>query len=160
MTELADTSAWLVTRCPGQDRLRQSFDAALVEGDICVCDIVRLELLSSADGAEQFDDMRAGLDALQTCPIGPAEWRRALDVYQRLAQVGADHRSIKHADLLIAAAAEARGIAVLHYDEDFDRIAQVTGQRTRWIADKGSVTYEATGSQQRQALPQTGRALP
>jgi predicted nucleic acid-binding protein len=39
----------------------------------------------------------------------------------------------------IAAAAEAAGLTVLHYDEDFDRIAEVTGQPTRWLADRGGL---------------------
>jgi predicted nucleic acid-binding protein len=40
-------------------------------------------------------------------------------VYEQLAiQGGRHHRAVKHPDLLIAAAAEAAGIAVLHYDED------------------------------------------
>jgi predicted nucleic acid-binding protein len=46
---------------------------------------------------------------------------------------------VKHPDLLIAAAAEAAGVAVVHYDEDYDRIADVTGQETRWIAPRGSL---------------------
>jgi predicted nucleic acid-binding protein len=41
--------------------------------------------------------------------------------------------------LLIAAAAEAAGVTVLHYDEDYDRIAKVTGQPTRWLAPAGSL---------------------
>jgi predicted nucleic acid-binding protein len=40
---------------------------------------------------------------------------------------------------LIAAAAERAEVPVLHYDEDFDRIAAVTGQATRWIAPRGSL---------------------
>jgi len=31
------------------------------------------------------------------------------------------------------ATAEAAGLPVLHYDEDFERIAEVTGQPTEWI---------------------------
>ena len=31
-------------------------------------------------------------------------------------------------DLLIAAAAETRGLTVLHYDSDFDQIAGATGR--------------------------------
>jgi hypothetical protein len=42
-------------------------------------------------------------------------------------------------ELLIAAAAEARDLIVLHYDADFDRIAAVTGQRCEWILPAGSV---------------------
>jgi predicted nucleic acid-binding protein len=46
---------------------------------------------------------------------------------------------VKHPDLLIAAAAEAADVAVLHYDEDYDRIAAITGQPTRWLAPKGTL---------------------
>jgi predicted nucleic acid-binding protein len=42
------------------------------------------------------------------------------------------------ADLLIAAAAEGRELAVLHYDADFDRIAAVTGQRVEWVVPAGA----------------------
>jgi predicted nucleic acid-binding protein len=46
---------------------------------------------------------------------------------------------VKHPDLLIAAAAEAAGIAVLHYDEDYERIAEITGRAHRWLAPEGSL---------------------
>jgi len=29
---------------------------------------------------------------------------------------------------------------VVHYDEDYDLIAQVTGQQARWLAPRGSLT--------------------
>ena len=71
-------------------------------------------------------------------PVGKEQWNRALWVYEQLsAKGGAHHRSVKHPDLLIAAAAEAAGLTVLHYNEDFDRIAEITGQPTRWLADRG-----------------------
>jgi hypothetical protein len=52
---------------------------------------------------------------------------------------GTHQRSVKHPDLPIAAAAEAADVAVLHYDEDYDRIAEITGQPTRWLAPAGSL---------------------
>jgi predicted nucleic acid-binding protein len=42
-------------------------------------------------------------------------------------------------DLLLAAAAEARNLTVLHYDADFDLIATVTGQSCEWVVPAGSV---------------------
>jgi predicted nucleic acid-binding protein len=48
-------------------------------------------------------------------------------------------RGRKLPDLLIAAAAEANGLTVLHYDADFDRISAVTGQRCEWVVPSGSV---------------------
>jgi hypothetical protein len=52
---------------------------------------------------------------------------------------GLHHRSVKIPDLLIAAAAEAAQATVLHYDEDYDRIAAITGQPVQWIAPRGSL---------------------
>jgi predicted nucleic acid-binding protein len=102
--------------------------------------MVRLELLYSARNATDFRELETELAQLPDCPISKAEWRAALDVYRALADAGGAHqRAVKHADLLIAAAARAAGHKVLHYDEDFDRIAGVTGQRCRWLAPRGTL---------------------
>jgi predicted nucleic acid-binding protein len=102
--------------------------------------MVRLELLYSARNAPEFSDIREELAALPSCPIGEEQWRRALWVYEQLGMRGGTHqRSVKHPDLPIAAAAEAADVAVLHYDEDYDRIAEITGQPTRWLAPAGSL---------------------
>jgi predicted nucleic acid-binding protein len=102
--------------------------------------MVRLELLASARNADEFEALNLDLDALEQCPITPAEWQRALWVYGRLAaQGGAHQRAVKHPDLLVAAAAEAAGVGLVHYDEDFDRIAAITGQPARWLAPRGTL---------------------
>lgn len=137
--QLADTSAWVWTRAVGAE-LRVAFDEDLVDGQIATCDMVQLELLYSTRNPTEFKSLRHDLDALPNCPIGIDEWQRALEVYERLArQGGLHHRSVRHPDLLIAAAAEAARIPVLHYDEDYDRIASVTGQKVRWLAPRGSL---------------------
>jgi predicted nucleic acid-binding protein len=137
--ELADTSAWWWSARSG-GALRRRFDEAVVEGEIATCDTVRLELLHSARNVDEFRLTRGDLAYLTDCPVSKAQWERALDVYEQLAAAGGKHqRSVKHPDLLIAAAAEAAGLRVLHYDEDFDRIAAVTGQPTRWLAPRGSL---------------------
>lgn len=140
MTELADTSAWVWSRRADQPALRAEFDAAVVDGVLATCDMVRLELLHSARDPIEFTELREDLDAVGDCPINKPQWERALDVYAQLCALGGMHqRSVKHADLLIAAAAEAAGVTVLHYDEDYDRIAEITRQPTRWLAPKGSL---------------------
>jgi predicted nucleic acid-binding protein len=140
LTELADTSAWVWSRKAAFPQLRQAFDTALVDGELAICDMVRLELLYSARNAAEFAAIREELDALPNCPIAEEHWQRALWVDERLSARGAAHqRSVKHPDLLIAAAAEAAGAAVLHYDADYDRIAEITGQPTRWLAPAGSL---------------------
>ena len=64
---------------------------------------------------------------------------RALWVYDQLSAQGARPARSEAPRLLIAAAAEAADVSVLHYDEDYDRIAAITGQPTRWLAPKGSL---------------------
>ena len=140
MTELADTSAWSWSRRRAYPELRHAFDEALVDGELATCDMVRLELLHSARSAAEFAEICEELAALPDCPIAKQQWNRALWVYEQLsAQGGASQRSVKHPDLLIAAAAEATDVSVLHYDADYDRIAAITGQPTRWLAPKGTL---------------------
>jgi predicted nucleic acid-binding protein len=118
----------------------KSFSTTMSKGEIATCDMVKLELLCAARNGRDFDERRAEFDELPDLPIGPIQWRRAIDVYRELAhQGGAHQRSVGHQDLLIAAAAESAGVELLHYDEDFERIAAVTGQPMRWLAPRGSL---------------------
>ncbi len=137
--ELADTSAWHWSERAPAD-VRRTFVDQRTDGEIAVSGMVGLELLHSARNVDDFRSIREELRRYPYCPVGEEEWSRALDVYDMLAaQGGAHQRSVKHPDLLIAAAAESAGVAVLHYDEDFDRIAAVTAQPTRWLAPRGSL---------------------
>jgi hypothetical protein len=63
---------------------------------------------------------------------------RAVEIQDRLAE-RSQQRGAKIADLLIAAAAEAAGLIVLHYDHDFELISGITGQPTEWVVPAGSV---------------------
>lgn len=137
--ELADTSAWIISRRLGGE-IREEFDRGLLAGTLVTCEMVKLELLHSARNYEEFRTRRRELDLVQSCPIEEREWRRAIRVYEALAERGGlHHRSVKHPDLLIGSAAESAGYGVLHYDEDYDRIAEITGQSARWIVPRGSV---------------------
>jgi len=53
---------------------------------------------------------------------------------------GSQHRGVSLPDLLIAACAECQSLTVLHYDADYERIAKLTGQPTRWVVPRGSVS--------------------
>jgi len=138
---LADTSAWVKSRQRSAPTwLRERFNRLLDEEQIVTCDMVKLELLHHESEPERFGRRRSDLDALRWCAIGPEQWRRALDVQQALARSGeARHRGMKNPDFLIAAAAEAAGLTVLHYDHDYETLAQATGQPTEWIAERGSL---------------------
>ena len=105
-----------------------------------VCAQVRLEILWSARSGRDYDALAEELTALRVIGSDASTFERALEVQRRLAHVGGlHHRSVKIADLIIAAAAEAADATVLHYDGDFDRVAEVTGQAVEWIAPRGSL---------------------
>jgi predicted nucleic acid-binding protein len=133
---LADTSAWAKAR--NDATLSTWFEAAVRDLTIATCDVVALELQRSASSVERFRRQGELLALLPTCTVGADELRRARDVQAQLASKG-HHRGVKPIDLVIAAAAEAAELPVLHYDHDFDLIAEVTGQAVRWLAPRGSL---------------------
>jgi hypothetical protein len=136
--QLADTSAWQLSR--RRPDLQAWFTQKAVDGLIGTCAMVSLELLQGVRNGREFDERRVEMDELPQFPIAAREFSRAIDVYRELAHQGGSHqRSVGHADLLIAAAAESACVELLHYDEDFDRIAAITGQPTCWIVPRGSI---------------------
>jgi predicted nucleic acid-binding protein len=134
--ELADTSVWARSSKPAL----QWFGPAVEDGRIAVCDQVAMELLWSA---RDIADFRATEAALLACPwfaVEPSDWEEARRVFRELAALGPlHHRQVKIADLLIAAVAARNSLVVVHYDSDYDTIAGVTGQPTRWAAERGSL---------------------
>lgn len=72
-------------------------------------------------------------------PIDDRTMSRALAVQAMLVE-RSQHRAVPLPDLLIAACAEQADLKVLHYDADFERIAELTGQPTQWIVPRGSVS--------------------
>jgi len=110
----------------------------LVAGEIATCGIVELELLYSATGRATYRALSEALRGMPRAPIDEAGVRRALEVQAMLAE-RSRHRAVPLPDLLIAACAEQAGLTVLHYDSDFDRIAELTGQASQWIVPRGSV---------------------
>lgn len=134
---LADTSAWHRSQHPAVTRL---WETKLSEDSLGTCAQIRLEILYSAQSRKDYDRLAAELMALHQLPCGSEEFDRALDIQQQLAARGAlQHRSVKIADLIIAASAESGDAVVWHYDQDFDRIAAVTHQPTEWVAPRGSL---------------------
>jgi predicted nucleic acid-binding protein len=101
--------------------------------------VIDLEIGYSARNLAEFDSIAADRRALyQELPLTRAVAERAREVQRELVRTGR-HRGPGVSDLLIAATAETYGAVVVHYDHDFDVIAEVTGQPTEWIVPAGSV---------------------
>lgn len=134
---LADTSAW--HRATHQS-IAAAWEERLMADSLAICAQVRLEILYSARSAADYDQLAAELQALHQLPCGTPQFERACDVQKALARIGGlHHRSVKIPDLLIAASAESAGAVLWHYDEDYDRIREITGQPAEWIAPRGSL---------------------
>lgn len=107
-------------------------------GEVATCGIVDLELLFSARSGADYLDILSDRRSLPRAEVGEAQLERAVEVQTALARHGR-HRGVSIPDLLIAAAAESGGLTVLHYDQDFDLVAEVTGQLCEWVVARGSV---------------------
>ncbi len=106
-----------------------------IEADtVVMVDPVELELLRSAWGARDHDELRGEYAALHRAPLDDEIGLRALDVQARLARRGY-HRGPSVTDLLAAAAAEAVGAELWHCDRHFELIAEVTGQPLRRLGE-------------------------
>jgi predicted nucleic acid-binding protein len=106
-------------------------------GELARAGITDVEIGFSARSAKEWDQLIGDLEIFELIETTSDHLRRARHVQRLLA---AKHqRGRKIPDLLIAAAAEASSIGVLHYDADFDRITAITGQPCHWVVPKGSV---------------------
>lgn len=131
---LGDTSAVARVSKPSiGGRLRPLLEAGLVAR----CSITDLEAGVSARSGRDWSRTRSARSSWPQAPIDQTVLDRAKDVQGELAQRGL-HRTVKLGGLVIAAAGERAGLVVLHYDRDFDRIAEVTGQPVEWVVAPGT----------------------
>jgi predicted nucleic acid-binding protein len=126
-------TSWLIDKS-ALVRLAASRDATewasrVERGLVRITTVTRLEVGYSARSGP---DLRAGLaqPPLSSMPVEyltPAIEDRSVEVLTLLADRGR-HRAPSIPDLIIAATAELAGLTVLHFDKDFDVIAELTGQ--------------------------------
>lgn len=131
---LADKSA--LARMPIA-AVRARLEPLLVDGLVATCGIIDLEIGFSAQTAAVHREVRRERRSLPRARIDDEVLDRAFEVQGLLADRG-QHR-LPIPALVIAAAAESANLTVLHYDADFERIAEVTGQAHDWVVPRGSV---------------------
>ncbi len=133
---LADTSALA--------RLHHQIVAAVLaplieSGVVATCGVIEFELGWATRTSAELDQVRVDRDAGDEWLASHDEdWRRALDVQASLWRSGR-MRAVGLPDVLIAAVAERERVTVLHYDSDYDFIAQITGQPMQWVVPRGTV---------------------
>lgn len=118
--------------------VREQLAPILESGQAATCSIIDLEILFSARNAGEHGEIRHRRELAYTrVSLTEDIFQRAIEIQGQLAIRG-QHR-IPIPDLVIAASAEAAGLTVLHYDADFERIAEVTGQPMQWVVPRGTV---------------------
>lgn len=114
-------------------------DPLLRAGEVATCGVVDLEALYSASSPASYGTTATTLRDMPRAAVDEKCVDRALEIQAMLADRSL-HRGVSVPDLLVAACAEQAGLTVLHYDADYERIAEITGQPTRWIVPRGSVS--------------------
>lgn len=120
---------WRASSCARPPRTGNGASAA---GLVALCDLTELELLYSARSVKDRKTVQERLSQFTWCPMPEGVYRRARVVQEQLTAKG-EHRSAGTVDLLLAAVAEQSGLALLHFDHDFETIARTTGQPVRMI---------------------------
>ncbi|MBK3583939.1 PIN domain nuclease [Streptomyces cyaneofuscatus] len=120
---------------PVQARLGPLISAGLV----ATCGPLDVEYLYSARNPDEYEEMRSTRSAVLTyIDTDESDWQQALSVQRALA-AKSKHRGPQIPDLIISAVAFRYGLTLLHYDSDFDRIAEETGQSAEWVVPRGTV---------------------
>jgi predicted nucleic acid-binding protein len=133
---LADTSAFTIA--PRSPAAAEILTRLGVEDLLATFVTVDLELGYTARNHQEHVEVGDVRKKLIQLPAVDDIAVRARQVQGLMAARG-HHRAAGVMDLLTASAAEHYGATVLHYDADFDHIADVTGQPVAWVVPKGSV---------------------
>lgn len=134
VTHLVDTSVLKRLSVPSVRSVVQPLADA---GRLGRAGISDLEVGYSARNTREWDRLLGALEVLTLVETTSLHVTRAKQVQRLLSSQSQRGRKIP--GLLIAAAAEAERLTVLHYDHDFDKIAKVTGQPCQWVVPAGSV---------------------
>lgn len=137
---LLDNSAFVRLAAPALDEQRVLEIAdAIEQRRVGTCLPFLLEAGYSARSATDHDELLRGLTALPILHIDNEVEQRALDAQRQLARAG--HHRLPPVDLIIAALADRHSVGVLHYDRDYDILAEKTDLRftSVWLAARGSL---------------------
>ena len=138
---LLDNSAWSRVVAGKLPRDRTDAVADWIEGrELATCLPFLLEAGYSARGRDHHREMMDDFDRLfPRIELTAAIEKGATGAQRELARVG--HHRIAPIDLMIAACAHEAGAGVLHYDRDYDRIAELTSLsfESVWVAPAGTL---------------------
>jgi predicted nucleic acid-binding protein len=138
---LLDNSAWTRIVNGALDHERAETVAGWIEQRyLGTCLPFVLEAGYSARSGVERSSMMADLDRLPRIEIDRDVEKLTLDAQQELAEIG--HHRLAPADVMIAACAHKAEAGVLHYDGDYDILAEKTSLLfdSEWLAPRGSLS--------------------
>lgn len=103
--------------------LERATPSTLELGEICLCAVVRLEMLYGARSAKEYEQIEENLTAFRELRMDTETVAIAVTAHRELARQGRHRLPIP--DLLIAACAQQHQAAVLHLDRHYDVLAGV-----------------------------------
>jgi predicted nucleic acid-binding protein len=124
---LADTSAWVeYDRATGSSVDQRLTDLIAADGPLVVTEPVTMEVLAGARSDAREADLRR---LLQRFPLATfdavSDFHAAARIYRRCRTAGITPRGM--VDCMIVAVAHRHRAALLSWDVDLDRVAQVVG---------------------------------
>jgi predicted nucleic acid-binding protein len=137
---LLDNSAWVRLASGALDRDRAEEVAAWMgEQQLMTCLPFLLEAGYSARSGAEHAAMMSDLGRLPRVEIDRDVERIALLAQHELAVIG--HHRLAPADVVIASCAHTAGVGVLHYDGDYDLLAERTSLvfEGEWLAPPGTL---------------------
>ncbi len=116
-------------------------DDAIRTGQLHATPPFRIETLYTAQTTSEFAAMEARLDSFAQADADANTWLIAERTQRELAEDPAVSHRISMPDLLLASIASQNELGVLHYDADYDLLAEHTSLEFEsvWIAPPGSI---------------------
>lgn len=138
---LLDNSAWsrLLLRGVVPKERAAAVASQIEDGRVATCLPFLLEAGYSARSTADHRRIADRLGRLPRVPVDREAEGLARQAQRELAEVG--HHRLSPADLVIAACAHRAEAGVLHYDRDYDLIAEHTSLvfESEWLAEAGSL---------------------
>lgn len=131
---IVDTSAWSRAH-----QVSGHWTEALRAGRLRLSPMVQFEILLTARGGSTFDDLAEELTAYRPAPLTSTVLHAAHAAMRTLAHRSSGAQRLPIVDYVVAAAAQEIGGAVLHYDCDYDKLAEIMEFESIWLAAAGSL---------------------
>ncbi len=111
----------------------------LLDRRLRILPVVRLEVLLSVRDGQSFDTLAERLSALQAAPLNTSVIHAAEHAMRALAHRSSGAQRLPIVDYLVAASAQELGAAVIHYDRDYDTLAELMEFESIWLMPAGTL---------------------